>query len=74
MKVVGVGWTDELSVAWGQNEKMKKKRKCFHLPNNERTPQACHIRKLIPTEPVLTSKPDGDTKIPDPAEKEKYKS
>jgi hypothetical protein len=22
--------------------------------------------KLTPTEPVLTSKPDGDTKIPDP--------
>lgn len=43
------------------------KRNYLHLPNNERNPQACHIRKLIPTEPVLTSKPDGDTKIPDPA-------
>jgi hypothetical protein len=24
------------------------------------------MTKLTPTEPVLTSKPDGDTKIPDP--------
>jgi hypothetical protein len=38
----------------------------FNLPNNERTPQDIQIIKLTPTEPVLTSKPDGDTNIPDP--------
>lgn len=37
-----------------------------NLPNKESNPQASHIQKLIPTDPVLTSKPDGDTNIPDP--------
>ena len=38
----------------------------MYLPNKESNPQASHIQKLIPTDPVLTSKPDGDTNIPDP--------
>lgn len=42
-----------------------------HLPNKESNPQASHIQKLIPTEPVLTSKPDGDTNIPDPNRRHK---
>ena len=37
-----------------------------YLPNKESKPQASHIKKLTPTEPVRTSRPDGDTKIPDP--------
>lgn len=37
-----------------------------NAPNNESNPQAIHIIKLTPMEPVRTSKPDGDTKIPDP--------
>lgn len=43
-------------------------RRVWHLPNNESNPQAIHIIKLTPMEPVRTSKPDGDTKIPDPRE------
>lgn len=52
-----------------------KKKKIFlgnnvsNLPSNDSRPQASHIQKLIPTEPVLTSKPDGDTNIPDPVNK-----
>lgn len=38
----------------------------WNLPNNESTPQASHIIKLTPTEPVRTRRPEGDTKIPDP--------
>lgn len=37
-----------------------------NLPNKESSPQASHTQKLTPTEPVLTSNPDGDTNIPDP--------
>jgi hypothetical protein len=37
-----------------------------YLPSNERSPHAIQITKLMPTEPVLTSKPLGDTKIPEP--------
>lgn len=44
----------------------------FNLPNNESNPHASHIPKLIPTEPVLTSKPDGDTNIPDPIQRTEY--
>lgn len=40
--------------------------KIVNLPKSDSNPQASHIQKLIPTEPVRTSKPDGDTKIPDP--------
>jgi hypothetical protein len=35
-------------------------------PSNERRPQAIQMMKLMPTDPVLTSNPLGDTKIPDP--------
>lgn len=41
----------------------------MNLPSSESKPQASHIKKLTPTEPVRTSKPDGDTKIPDPKRK-----
>lgn len=40
----------------------------FDLPNSDKNPQASHTQKLIPTEPVLISNPDGDTNIPDPIE------
>lgn len=40
----------------------------FDLPNKESRPHASHIAKLIPTDPVRTSKPDGDTNIPDPTQ------
>lgn len=36
------------------------------IPSNERTPHAIQMTKLIPTDPVRTNKPDGDTNIPDP--------
>lgn len=39
-----------------------------YLPSRESTPQASQIIKLTPTEPVRTSKPEGDTKIPDPVD------
>lgn len=42
----------------------------YYLPSNESNPQANHIPKLIPTEPVRTSKPDGDTNIPDPTQRQ----
>ena len=42
-----------------------------NLPNKESRPQAIQIKKLTPTEPVLTSNPDGDTNIPDPIKLEK---
>lgn len=38
-----------------------------NLPSSESKPQASHMIKLTPTEPVLTSRPEGDTNIPDPA-------
>lgn len=38
----------------------------MNSPSNERRPQAIQMMKLMPTEPVLTSNPLGDTKIPDP--------
>lgn len=38
----------------------------MYLPNKDSRPHASHIPKLIPTEPVRTSNPDGDTNIPDP--------
>jgi len=40
-----------------------------NLPNKDKRPQASHTIKLTPTEPVRTSSPDGDTKIPDPVRK-----
>lgn len=36
------------------------------LPKSDRSPQASQIQKLIPTDPVLISNPDGDTNIPEP--------
>lgn len=39
------------------------------LPSNDNRPQAIHITKLIPIDPVLSNKPDGETKIPDPVRK-----
>lgn len=41
------------------------------LPISESTPQASHIIKLTPTEPVLASRPEGDTNIPDPTKKKR---
>jgi len=41
-------------------------------PNSETTPQANHTIKLIPTDPVRTSKPDGETNIPEPGHNKKY--
>jgi hypothetical protein len=38
----------------------------LYSPNNESKPQATHIMKLNPMEPVRINRPDGDTKIPDP--------
>lgn len=38
----------------------------INLPNKERIPHAIQMMKLIPTEPVLTSKPLGETNIPEP--------
>lgn len=43
------------------------------LPSKESNPQAIHITKLIPTDPVRIKRPDGDTKIPEP-KNEKNKS
>lgn len=36
------------------------------LPRRDKKPQDIHITKLMPTDPVLFSTPEGDTKIPDP--------
>ena len=44
-----------------------------NLPNKERIPHAIQMMKLIPTEPVLTSKPLGETNIPEPDLLEKNK-
>lgn len=37
-----------------------------NIPNKDKNPQAIHMTKLIPIDPVLSKSPDGDTKIPDP--------
>lgn len=47
--------------------------KFCYLPNNESKPQASHIIKLTPTEPVRTSRPEGDTNIPDPIKTLRFK-
>lgn len=38
-----------------------------HLPKRDNKPQDIHTTKLIPIEPVRSSRPEGETKIPDPA-------
>lgn len=37
-----------------------------YIPSRDNNPHAIHNTKLIPIEPVLTSKPDGETNIPEP--------
>jgi hypothetical protein len=42
----------------------------IYIPINESSPQASHIIRLTPTEPVRTSNPLGLTKIPEPNKKD----
>lgn len=38
-----------------------------NLPSNESRPHAIQMMKLMPTEPVRSNSPEGETNIPDPA-------
>lgn len=37
-----------------------------NLPSNESRPHAIQTMKLMPTEPVRSNSPEGETNIPDP--------
>ena len=50
-----------------RNVKMVFFFKFNNLPSNDNSPQAIQMTRLTPTEPVLMSKPLGETNIPDPA-------
>lgn len=41
----------------------------FHSPSKDNNPHAIHITKLIPVDPVRSSSPEGETKIPEPENK-----
>lgn len=38
-----------------------------YLPSRESRPHAIQMMKLMPTEPVRSKSPEGDTKIPEPS-------
>ena len=56
----GVGQMKEISEISANHE--------YNLPSVDRTPQPIHTTRHIPTDPVRSSTPFGDTKIPDPVE------
>lgn len=51
-----------------------RRSRSMYSPNSESKPQASQIMKLTPTEPVRTSKPEGDTNIPDPVNRNRIKT
>lgn len=61
-----------LSGWWERGESAFRSRSMYS-PNSESKPQASQIMKLTPTEPVRTSKPEGDTNIPDPVNRNRIK-
>lgn len=63
---------DDVSKTQPINYYANKMIKSLRLPNKDNTPHAIHITKLIPVDPVLSSSPDGETKIPEPENSKRY--